>query len=294
MAELTVDGLGELTSPAANDEIGIWDVSANQYMKITRSTLVGATLTGGGTVATGGYTLTVPATGTAALLATAQTFTKKQTIAPDSNTIGLQISQPGGNVNSAALYITRNAAGAAELATLSSGYNYLYIYAADVGNGSGQFVQVGRNTNASTPAAAHIDLEDKSGQYYSIWPDDSGVLRIHTSIPTNSTDAGGTVVGAQTSSLDAKHIIGDPLSAPDILAAIQAGAEAVRRFSYRSGAYNGEEFSGVVVDYAPRYGMDRDAEHPAGKSLNVVTVVGDLLLAVAHLAQRVAALEERG
>ncbi len=68
MAELTVDGLGELTSPAANDEIGIWDVSAGQYLKIRRDTLVGGTITGDGTVATGGYTLTVPATGTAALV----------------------------------------------------------------------------------------------------------------------------------------------------------------------------------------------------------------------------------
>ncbi len=67
MAELTVDGLGELTSPAANDEIGIWDVSAGQYLKIRRDTLVGGVITGGGTVATGGYTLTVPATGTAVL-----------------------------------------------------------------------------------------------------------------------------------------------------------------------------------------------------------------------------------
>ncbi len=68
MAELTVDGLGELTSPAANDEIGIWDVSAGQYLKIRRDTLVGGVITGGGTVATGGFTLTVPATGTAALV----------------------------------------------------------------------------------------------------------------------------------------------------------------------------------------------------------------------------------
>lgn len=70
MAELTVDGLGELISPAANDEIGIWDVSAEQYLRIRRDTLVGGTITGGGTIATGGYTLTVPATGTAALIST--------------------------------------------------------------------------------------------------------------------------------------------------------------------------------------------------------------------------------
>lgn len=80
MADLTVDALGELTSPAANDEIGIWDVSAGQYLKIQRSTLVGATITGGGTIALGGYTFTVPATGTGALLATANTFTATQSI----------------------------------------------------------------------------------------------------------------------------------------------------------------------------------------------------------------------
>jgi hypothetical protein len=79
MAEQTVDGLGELTSPAANDEIGIWDVSAGQYMKIQRSTLVGATITGGGTLALGGYTLTAPATGTAALRGANNNFSALQT-----------------------------------------------------------------------------------------------------------------------------------------------------------------------------------------------------------------------
>ena len=73
MADLTVDALSELSSPAANDEIGIWDVSAGQFMKIQRSTLIGAMITGGGTIATGGFTLTVPATGTVHLQAS--TFT---------------------------------------------------------------------------------------------------------------------------------------------------------------------------------------------------------------------------
>lgn len=85
MAELTVDGLGELTSPAANDEIGIWDVSAGQYLKIRRDTLVGGTITGGGTIATGGFTLTVPATGTAALKGTDNAFSVAQTMAAGIN-----------------------------------------------------------------------------------------------------------------------------------------------------------------------------------------------------------------
>ena len=100
MAELTVDGLGELTSPAANDEIGIWDVSAGQYLKIRRDTLVGGTITGDGTVATGGYTLTVPATGTAVLLATTQTLTGAKTFDDVTVSNKLKFPMAGGSLQS--------------------------------------------------------------------------------------------------------------------------------------------------------------------------------------------------
>ena len=104
MAELTVDGLGELASPAANDEIGIWDVSAGQYLKIRRDTLVGGTITGGGTVATGGFTLTVPATGTAALRGADNNFSAAQTMQAGIN-VGVAASalirQTGGVVRQA-------------------------------------------------------------------------------------------------------------------------------------------------------------------------------------------------
>lgn len=174
---------------------------------------------------------------------------------------------------------------------LRSNASLLVMEDFDNGTGNGPRLQLGRNSNASTPAAGFVRMQNLGGTGYRVWPDTSGNLRIGTSDPTNANDTSGTVVGTQTSSLDAKNITGKPLPAVDILAAVQAGAEAVRRWTYRNGAYNGEEFSGVVVDYAPRYGMDRDAEHPAGKSLNVATVIGDLLLAVANLSERVAALE---
>lgn len=228
-----------------------------------------------------------------AIVGAANTFTKKQTVAPDSNTVGVEIDMPAGSVTSAALYVTRNSGAAVELAALSSGYNYLRLYAGDNGTNGGQFFQIGRNSSGSTPAAANIALEDKGGTYYFIWPDDSGNLRIYTGEPTNANDTSGTVVGTQTSSLDSKNVLGTPEPIDSVLAAVAAGAEAVRRFTYKSGAFGGEEFSGVVVDYAPRYGMDRDAEHPAGKALNVVTVIGDLLLVVNDLAARVAALEAK-
>lgn len=56
-------------------------------------------ITGGGTIALGGYTLTVPATGTAALRGTAQTFTAGQTIstAGGGSPEQLLIQQSGNN-----------------------------------------------------------------------------------------------------------------------------------------------------------------------------------------------------
>lgn len=61
------DGTDLGTTPASGDFFPIWDLDAGQQKKVSYADLLGATLTGGGTIATGGFTLTVPATGTAAL-----------------------------------------------------------------------------------------------------------------------------------------------------------------------------------------------------------------------------------
>ena len=158
----------------------------------------------------------------------------------------------------------------------------------DLGAGTGGQLFIGRNTNASTPAPGALVLGkvNAAGNCY-IWCDDSGNIRTQLNATvTSSNRNSGTVVGAQTSSLDSKDVIEGVSSIDDVLTAVQRGAEAVRRFTYKSGAFGGEEFEGVVVDYAPRYGMDRDAEHGAGKSLNVISIVGDLLRAVAWLVGR--------
>lgn len=283
MAVETVSALTELTSPAANDEIGIWDVSAGEYKKIQQSNLVGATITGGGTVALGGYTLTVPATGTVALRGSANTFTATQTIS------GVPIEMVRSGAELANFRATVGGTLLGQLYTSAISFN-----GRDMGVGAaGCNVWIGNNSNATQGGAGFVSLFNLAGSNQRIWVDGSGVLRINSADPTYANDTAGTVVGTQTSSLDSKDVIGDPDSIDNVLAAVAAGAAAVRRFTYRSGAFNGEEFSGVVVDYAPRYGMDCDEEHPAGKSLNVVTVIGDLLLAVANLADRVAALEAR-
>ncbi len=80
MPDVTINGLGgPLATPAADDLIPIWDTSAGQMVKIRRDVLVGAAITGGGTIALGGFTLTVPTTGVAALLGAVNAFTAANT-----------------------------------------------------------------------------------------------------------------------------------------------------------------------------------------------------------------------
>jgi hypothetical protein len=65
----TLRDLNELTAVADNDWVHVNDVNdvLDQDKKITRFNLIGTAISGGGAINTGGFTLTVPATGTAAL-----------------------------------------------------------------------------------------------------------------------------------------------------------------------------------------------------------------------------------
>ena len=89
MPDLTIANAATLTGAgtASGDLFPLLDVSASagsQGSKITRDELrIGMGITGGGTLATGGFTLTVPATGTAALRGAANTFTAAQTFNAD-------------------------------------------------------------------------------------------------------------------------------------------------------------------------------------------------------------------
>jgi hypothetical protein len=66
MANKTINQYTQLgTTPAATDDFLLWDADAAATKRVAYSNLMPATITGGGTIATGGFTLTVPATGTA-------------------------------------------------------------------------------------------------------------------------------------------------------------------------------------------------------------------------------------
>jgi len=300
MANKTYNDHATDSSPASTDLVPFWDVAAGAAKKTTRANLIGGLLTGSGTVATGGYTLTVPATGTAALLEAAQTLTGANMYLPASTGIApITVNMPTGTAVTAInmQYNSTNAIWFNVRATLEQ----LWFQSRDLGNDTaGPGLEIGRNasTGAVGPAPAVIRMYAAGNLARSIWVDDSGNLRIgslsptgNTGTPTIDANGAGVVVGTQTSSLDAKHVDAKLSDIAAVLARIHDGAQAVRGFTYKSGAFQGERFEGVVVDYAPAYGMDRDATHPAGKSLNEVNILGDLLRAVAYLTERVTALE---
>ena len=307
MADVTINGLTETTTPGASDFVGIWDVGAGQFKKVKRSNLVGATITGVGTIATGGYTLTVPATGTAALLDRANAFTTYQTITSSTTAYALAVTSTATSSSAAGVSSDSNALASAGFRNFRLAHNttmrgywsataaetLLHMASFDNGAAEGCHISLGRNSNGSTPAAGFVEMADKGNTIYRVWPDDSGNLRINNADPTNANDTAGTVIGAQTSMASAKHLYSELSTIDDVFERIADGAAAVRTFVYRSGSFNRQRFEGVVTDYAPDYGMDRDEEHPAGKSLNEIQIVGDLLRAVAWLTQRVTELEQR-
>lgn len=200
----------------------------------------------------------------------------------------------------------------------------ILLPSADLGAGLGRRIYVDRNSNVTTAAPGVIYLTQGSGTVQRIWPDNSGNLRIGAVDPTSANITGGVVVGTQTSAHDQKDLLSDaPPDPVDVLGAIAQGAAAVRRFWYKAPIFPiedmdgnitgtiegerpgyGEVYSGVVLGIpdgpdAGRYGMDRDEAHPQGKSLNEITAIGDLLVAVNWLRiendalrARVLALEE--
>lgn len=223
-----------------------------------------------------------------AILATASTFTKTQTFAPSTTgEEGIVINMPTSTTYQA---LKINYTGTQrQQAYVDASTNRYIMYATDGGAGTGCYLVLERNNNASTPAAGFVQIEDRGGTDYYVHPDDSGILRIHTAAPIHGVDTTGTVVGSQSSSLDSKDVLGEFVDYDGALAAILA--TPLHDFTYKSGAYNGERFTGIITNYAPVFGMDRDADHPDGKSLNTINGLGYTVAAFKALTRRIEELE---
>lgn len=295
MADITISDIAVLvTTLTSSDLLMAERVSDGVTVKITKANAIGATFTGGGTIATGGFTLTVPATGTVALLGTPNTFTRAQVISPSAvGDIGLVINMPASNTERPLRL--RYAGTDRSNINIDSATTTWNATTFDAGAGQGPNFNIGRNSNASTASPGVLFCTAADNQATGLYPDNSGIWRTIEGAVTSATFAGGTVVGSQSSHIDYKSVLGKPVSDKEALAHIVAAAEQVKRFVYKSGAYNGEEFSGLVIDGKKlhRYGMDADDKRKAGKLLNLPNALGDLMLAVRGLAARVDALEKK-
>ena len=200
-----------------------------------------------------------------------------------TNVVGLSVNMPASTSASA---ITTKYNGTNRLIVNAlSNENSINLASFDNTTSLGPYVNIGRNSNASTSAAGLIILTTKGGTAEYLYSDNSGNLRIGTTLPTSANDTSNTVVGTQTSSLAAKNIIGGVISPRDALSNILTATKALRRFTYKSGSFDNQVFDGVVIDYMPRYGMDN------GKSLNDITLFNDLILSIQALSDRLEKLE---
>ncbi len=217
------------------------------------------------------------------ILLAANIASRSQTIAPSStSTIGMSINMPT-STSVAGVSVAYNGTAAVQLFALS-GDRGVVMPSFSNGSSYGPYINIGRNSNGSTPSAGHILMYARTGTYYSTWVDNAGNLRIMSSAqPTNGTDTNGVVVGTQSSALATKNVLGE---FTDYSAALQAIVDApLYDFTYKSGSYNGEKFTGIITDYAPTFGMD------GGKSLNVITAHGYSMAAIKALHSKIEALE---
>lgn len=293
VADTKVSALGSLSAqPASNDLLPIVDVSdTSQAASGTTKKIVSAyfaqtngsvaTVTGGGTISLGGFTLTVPATGTAALRGANNTFTGANTFTTGMNTFTGGITSAPVSTGVAGIYITPASGATAPAVNVAS---------SDLGSGY-SYILIGRNSNGSTPASGWIRITGKTGNDNDIWVDSSatpGILRIGNGT-TSGTDTGGSVVGAQTSSLDQKDVIEEVTDYDAALSVIEN--TPLFRFRYKDGRLGGGEYLGIITDYSPVFGADPDEEHANGRILNEVNAHGYAMAAIKALAERVKALE---
>jgi hypothetical protein len=142
-------------------------------------------------------------------------------------------------------------------------------------NAPGRLLIVGRNAAGAEPGAGAINLVTANNDAGVIWVDGTSVLRIWGSRPTWTTDQSGVVVGTQASRLKAKNIMREWINPFPALQEILK--TRVVDFTYKSHAYNGTQFTGIVSDWSPVFSMDE------GRSFNPISAFGYTVEAIKAL-----------
>jgi len=146
-------------------------------------------------------------------------------------------------------------------------------------------IVLNQNSNGSNPVAGWAQFITQGALGYYVWVDAAGDMRIGT-LANLQADNGGTVVGTQTSQRAVKDLLG-PYDEDDAALAL-IRATPLHRFRYKSGAYNGQEFVGIVADDSPAFAMD------AGRVFNPISAFGYTVAAMRELARRLERVEAPG
>lgn len=305
MADINYNDHASKAAPTVDDFIPIWDVAAGQSKKATIANILNARLTGGGIVATGGFTLTVPATGTAALRGAAQSFTATQTFAPSgTGSNAIDINMPA-STSSDAIRILYNGTQVGFIRARADNSN-ITLSARDLGNNiPGPNFVANRNTNAGTegPSPGTYIMVQANGTSRVIWADNSGLLRIHTAQPTGSTGSpttnitAGTVVGDQSSWIELKENV-EPVEDNDallerVLALPLFNFQLIDEAPHSDGGKT--QYTGLIITHEDREGKAWFAQNlddpQAVPALNERSLFGHLIGAIQALNARIEALE---
>ena len=234
-------------------------------------------------------------TDTMAVLATAQTFTAAQTIAPTSTSAhGLEFNMPASTTGNA-LRMSYNSVLRFQLSN-DADDSFAQFVNVDLGNDvTAPFFRNGRNSSAGAvgPSAGTFRYVSAGGTTYSTWVDASGNLRIHTAAPTGSSgaptvsDTAGTVVGTQTSWHELKQNIVERLGRDELL-------DAVLNLRLYDFDMRDEHHTGLVI-YEDDKGawFTENAGPQQVPSLNERSLFGHLIGAIQAQQAQIEALTQR-
>lgn len=178
----------------------------------------------------------------------------------------------------------------------------LQINSFDGGELPGPIAFVGRNNDATFPAAGSLALTDNANQPWFLWVDANNDLRIHTEPPSEAHTVGdtdGTVVGDQTASWYQKKTGIEELA--DVafadVAADRLRSVPLFSFRYRADGSRGDKLMhGLVIREQDRaadcwFGMNMaSGQNPV---LDKAEIIGTLIGGWKNLDERLEALERR-
>lgn len=191
----------------------------------------------------------------------------------------------GNNINGTSIVVDDSAMNINFTASSSSmrfSGHTLSLASGDFNDGvSGAILNVDRNINATHTAAGEVNLISKGGTAGYVWQDNSGNLRISSSVQTGTNDTTGTVIGTQTSTRDTKQDISDFSDYQSMLDLVRNAPLHYFRYKNEVAGYGSDS---PLSKY--RLGYIADEVDPLfmwGNSIDQVSVNGILLASVKAL-----------